>query len=184
MLLWLEADRDQVPVGSFRFDSGETRTIKIGSLKSAHVHLPGLARVQAVIRVEAGQASIIDVGGGMCVNGAPVHRAVVNHGDAVSFGPVTLRAGIDGEPPLETVDPADVPPTPEPESDPEPEPRPRTLSDLLPEALLVGGDYPLLEGRSPLGTGRRRRRSSPPPPRQMPPERPVTDEAHALELRV
>lgn len=87
-----------------RDPSGVTHTfalaravIKIGRIASAHICLPdrSVSRLHTVIEVAADGLHVIDLGSaaGTLVNGARVHKHVVQPGDAIQIGVYTMAFG-------------------------------------------------------------------------------------------
>jgi hypothetical protein len=72
--------------------------IKIGRNKQSHVHLDGdgVSRMHAVIERNADGFAIIDLGNDpkTRVNGKPVNKARLAHGDAIEIGPFVLAVGL------------------------------------------------------------------------------------------
>ncbi|MBW2733542.1 MAG: FHA domain-containing protein [Deltaproteobacteria bacterium] len=91
--------------GGTRQESVDNTTIKIGTLSSAHLCIQGdneVSRMHAVIEIdEFGQMTIVDLGSssGTALNGTPINRARLTHGDEVRVGQTTLLLGGVGEHP-------------------------------------------------------------------------------------
>ncbi len=110
--------------------SGVHRTAKIGRMASAVIRLedPSVARIHAVIEVGAEQATLVDMGTttGTSLNGEPIQRTALNHGDRIGLGEVILLVGL-GEPAQLT--------EPEAEVISEDVVQPEIVADELPETI-------------------------------------------------
>ncbi len=120
--------------------SGVHRTAKIGRMASAVIRLedPSVARIHAVIEVGVEQATLVDMGttAGTSLNGEPIQRTVLSHGDRIGLGEVVLLVGL-GEP-------AQLAPSEDdPVSEQEPMPEVSEAAFSLPEVQAVSSDEDL-----------------------------------------
>lgn len=97
--LSFEVSEPGQPARQFSLPAG---VIKLGRHDRAQVHIehPSVARMHAVIDASEGStATLIDLGAraGTMLNGEPITKAELHHGDTILVGDVTVRVGL-GEP--------------------------------------------------------------------------------------
>jgi len=89
-VLYLVASEGGDEIGRVPLDR---EVIKIGRLASSHLCIdhPSVSRMHAVIETTPEGSTLIDLGSGTRINGAPVNKAVLADGDEIQIGDIIVR---------------------------------------------------------------------------------------------